>query len=151
LAAFQRTLVTKDRFDEYLGGDDKALTSEEKSGLELVLSQGCICCHSGPLMGGRFIMKMGLVNPYSNTDDKGRSEIMGNEAQDFLFKVPSLRNTAQTAPYFHDGENLEKAVFDTGWLQLGIKLSEKEVSEISAFLRALDNTRPFKRQLTTVN
>ena len=153
LAAFQRTLVTKDRFDEFLNGDDKALTSEEKSGLELVLSQGCISCHSGPLMGGRFVMEMGLVNPYANTEDKGRSEITGNEAQDFFFKVPSLRNTAQTAPYFHDGEgeNLEKAVFDTGWLQLGIKLTEKEVSEISAFLRALDNTRPFKRQLTTVN
>ena len=146
LAAFQRTLITKDRFDDYLSGDDKALTDQEKTGLELVLNKGCTVCHSGPLMGGRFIMKMGLVNPYSNVDDKGVPEITGNKAQEFLFKVPALRNTAQTAPYFHDGEGatLEQAVFDTGWLQLGIKLSDQEVADISAFMRALDNTRPFK-------
>ena len=147
LAAFQRTLITQDRFDDYLNGDDTALSAQEQRGLELVLNKGCISCHSGPLMGGRFLMKMGLVNPYPNVDDKGVADVTKNKAQEFFFKVPGLRNTAQTAPFFHDGagETLEQAVFDTGFLQLGIRLNDKEVADISSFLRALDNTRSFER------
>ncbi len=103
LAAFQRTLITQDRFDLFLAGDDDALNEQEKRGLRLVLNKGCSTCHSGPLMGGQFIIKMGLVNPYPNTQDKGRAEVSGRKQDDFLFKVPILRNIAQTAPFFHDG------------------------------------------------
>jgi len=146
LAAFQRTLITQDRFDLFLNGDDSALSEAEKNGLSLTMQKGCTACHSGPLMGGRFIMKMGLVNPYENTEDRGKGQLTGNPKDDFLFKVPSLRNVANTAPYFHDGggATLDQAVFDTGWLQLGIKLSDQEVNDISAFLKALDNTKPYR-------
>jgi len=146
LAAFQRTLITQDRFDLFLDGDDNALNEQEKRGLTLVLNTGCSTCHSGPLMGGQFIIKMGLVNPYPNTQDKGRSEITGRKQDDFLFKVPILRNIAQTAPFFHDGAaaDLDQAVFGTGWHQIGIEFEAQQVSDISAFLRALDNTRPFE-------
>jgi len=146
LAAFQRTLVTDDRFNHYLAGDDKALNEQEKRGLTRILSNGCSVCHTGPLMGGQFVMKMGLVNPYPNTQDKGLGAITGRPAHDFLFKVPGLRNTAMTAPFFHDGagETLEDAVFETGWHQIGIKLSDKDVADISAFLRALNNITPYQ-------
>ncbi len=146
LAAFQRTLITKDRFDLFLAGDEAALNDQEKRGLSLVLNAGCSTCHSGPLMGGQFIIKMGLVNPYPNTEDKGRGEVTGRKQDDFLFKVPILRNIAQTAPFFHDGAatDLEQAVFGTGWHQIGIKFDTQQVSDISAFLRSLDNTQPFE-------
>ena len=148
LAAFQRTLITKDRFDDFLNGDDSALNQQEQEGLSLVLNKGCITCHSGRLMGGQMVMKMGLVKPYPNTKDKGKGAITGNPRDDYLFKVPPLRNVAQTAPFFHDGEgeNLETAVLDTGWHQLGIRLNETEVNNISAFLRALNNTQPYTKR-----
>lgn len=143
LAAFQRTLITADRFDRWQKGDDKALSEMEKRGLERFVSTGCNACHNGPLMGGQLFMKMGLVNPYPNRIDKGRAHITGNAADDFLFKVPPLRNVAKTAPYFHDGAvySLEQAVKDTAWHQLGVKLKPDAVEDITAFLKALDNER----------
>ncbi len=148
LSAFQRTLITHDRFDDFQNGDDDALTQLEKDGFQTFVVKGCNACHNGPLMGGKLLIKMGLVKPYPNTEDKGRAEVTGNPAQNFLFKVPPLRHVAQTYPYFHDGagETLEEAVRDTGWHQLGIRLSEKEVDEISAFLRALNNTKKMSFQ-----
>ncbi|UTW54771.1 c-type cytochrome [Kordiimonas sp. SCSIO 12610] len=143
LAAFQRTLVTQDRFDDFLAGDDNALNEQEKKGLYTFIKSGCNGCHNGPLMGGELFMKMGLVNPYPNTDDKGRAEVTGKRRHNYLFKVPTLRNVAQTAPYFHDGAvfELDQAVSDTGWHQLGIKFTPEETKDIVAFLKALDNTR----------
>ncbi|STO98505.1 cytochrome-c peroxidase [Grimontia hollisae] len=143
LAAFQRTLITQDRFDEWLLGNDNALDEREIRGMERFVRVGCNACHNGPLMGGQLFMKMGLVNPYPNREDKGRAFVTGNSADNFIFKVPTLRHVAQTAPYFHDGAvfSLEQAVKDTAWHQLGTKLSEQDVTDISAFLRALDNTR----------
>ncbi|WP_028021478.1 cytochrome-c peroxidase [Enterovibrio calviensis] len=143
LAAFQRTLVTEDRFDAYLAGETTALTDQEKRGLDRFISTGCNACHNGPLLGGELFMKMGLVNAYSNTTDKGRAHLTGSSADNFIFKVPTLRNVAQTAPYFHDGAvfDLDQAVRDTAWHQLGVTLSEEDVKDISAFFTALDNTK----------
>ena len=141
LASFQRTLVTHDRFDDFLAGDQNALSLQEKKGLQTFINTGCNACHNGSLMGGQLLMKMGLVNAYPNKDDKGRAEVTNNPADNYLFKVPPLRNVAKTAPYFHDGEGatLEQAVLDTGWHQLGIKFTTEQVEDISAFLRALNN------------
>lgn len=141
LAAFQRTLITKDRFDNYLKGDKKALTPEERVGLSTFISKGCVACHNGPLLGGHLFMKMGIVHPYPNKIDKGVGGITNNAGDNYFFKVPSLRNVLQTAPYFHDGAatTIEKAIIDTGWHQLGIKLNDNEVSQIKSFFRALNN------------
>ena len=148
LAAFQRTLVTQDRFDQYLAGDDSALNKQEQQGLSLFFNKGCIACHSGHMMGGQLFMKMGLVKPYPNTQDKGKGDTTGKAHDEFMFKVPQLRNVAQTAPFFHDGagKNLEQAVLDTGWHQLGVRLNDSEVADLSAFLRTLSNTRPYIKQ-----
>ncbi len=145
LAAFQRTLITHDRFDLFIEGDNDALSAQEKRGFLLFQNKGCASCHSGPLMGGQFAMKIGVVVPYPNTKDKGLAEVTGRDAHNFLFKVPILRNVANTAPYFHDGagETLEEAVFLTGWHQLGQKMTTSEVGDISAFLRSLNNITPF--------
>lgn len=146
LAAFQRTLITQDRFDEFMAGDNSALSPLEKEGFLTLRKNGCTSCHSGPLMGGQFVMKLGVVNPYENTQDKGLAEVTGREDHNFLFKVPTLRNVGNTGPYFHDGavNDLEEVVFLTGWHQLGIELSDRDVAAITAFLQSLDNKKPYK-------
>lgn len=143
LASFQRTLITRDRFDEYLSGKKEAIDSNEKRGLDVFISKGCVACHNGPLLGGQLFMKMGLVNSYPNTSDKGLAQVTGNPADNYIFKVPSLRNILNTAPYFHDGAatSIDKAIFDTGWHQLGIKLNKKEVADIKIFFKTLNNQK----------
>ena len=136
IAAFERTLITRDRFDAWQKGDATALNAQEKSGLETFVASGCIACHSGPLLGGAMYQKMGLVQPYSNEEDKGRFDISGDTNDMFVFKVPSLRNVTRTGPYFHDGAvtDLSEAVRQMAWMQLGRDLSDQEVSDIVVFL-----------------
>lgn len=139
IAAFESTLITKDRFDDFLGGDAKALSAEEKKGLKAFMDAGCMSCHNGPLLGGNSYQKMGLLNPYANTKDLGRYDVTKKDADKYFFKVPSLRNVALTAPYFHDGASatLEDAVQQMAHLQLNKKLSDEEVKSIVTFLGAL--------------
>jgi len=143
LAAFQRTLITRDRFDDYLRGDLNALSEQEKRGITRFVEIGCTACHNGALMGGQEFMKLGTARPYPNKQDEGRAEVTGQSKDRFVFKVPPLRNVGLTAPYFHDGAGatLEAAVFDTAWHQLGIEITDADVRDITAFLRSLDNQK----------
>jgi len=144
VAAFERTLITRDRFDDFLKGDNNALTAAELKGLDTFISTGCIACHNGPLIGAGMFQKIGIANPYANSKDLGRFEITKNENDKLFFKVPSLRNIALTGPYFHDGSvsSLDEAVKNVAWLQLGKKLTDEEVKSIVAFLHTLsDKTR----------
>ena len=138
IAAYERTLVTHDRFDDFLEGDDKALDAQELRGLKLFLETGCTTCHFGPTLGGSQFQKVGLVNAYE-TSDLGRYEVTKDESDKYKFKVPMLRNIAITGPYFHDGKvkTLEEAVQKMGWLQLGLELTEEQVKDMVAFLHTL--------------
>ncbi|MBX3724244.1 MAG: cytochrome-c peroxidase [Turneriella sp.] len=138
IAAFERTLITHDRFDDFINGNDKALTKEEILGMQTFMSQGCTSCHIGPLLGGNSYRKMGQARPY-DTKDLGRFDLTKKEEDKFMFKVPSLRNVALTEPYFHDGSaaTLTEAVAKMAVHQLGKQLGEKEVNEIVTFLKAL--------------
>ncbi len=139
IAAFERTLITHDRFDDYLNGDNKALNAQEKQGLETFLETGCSACHNGPLLGGNNYKQLGIVELYKNQKDQGRFELTKKEADRMVFKVPTLRNIALTAPYFHDGqiEKLEDVITQMAKLQLGVSLSEQDVNNIAAFLGSL--------------
>jgi cytochrome c peroxidase len=139
VAAFERTLITRDRFDDYLGGELQALTAAETGGLKEFVEVGCIDCHSGALLGGDSYEKMGQVHEYANKKDLGRFGVTKDEEDKFVFKVPSLRNIALTAPYFHDGQvkTLAEAVKQMAWLQLGEELDESQVASIAAFLGSL--------------
>lgn len=66
IAAFERTLKTQDRFDDFQKGNHKALSIEEQEGLEKFIATGCITCHVGPLLGGNSFRKLGQINPYEN-------------------------------------------------------------------------------------
>lgn len=120
IAAFEETLVTPDsKFDQWLKGDDKALTTTELKGYELFKTSGCVACHNGPAVGGNSFQKMGVVEPYK-TDSKaeGVAGLTKKDEDRFKFKVPTLRNVELTYPYFHDGAapTLEKAVVTMGQL-----------------------------------
>ncbi|MCB1159137.1 MAG: cytochrome-c peroxidase [Leptospiraceae bacterium] len=138
IAAFERTLKTNDRFDDFIRGDFKALTEAELKGFETFMAKGCQSCHNGPLFGGNSFRKLGQVKPYE-TEDLGRFNVSKKEEDKFVFKVPSLRNIALTAPYFHDGKvkTLEDAVKLMGTHQLGIELKDNEIKEIVTFLNSL--------------
>lgn len=147
IGAFERTLITPSRFDEFLKGNDNALTAEEKKGAQLFVQTGCTACHNGATLGGSMFQKLGLVKPYA-TKDMGRFEVTKNEADKLMFKVPSLRNVAKTGPYFHDGsvKTLNEAVSIMAEYQLGRQLTPEQVNEIVTFLNALTATDTAKLQ-----
>ena len=140
LAAFERTLVTPSRWDRFLDGDHASLTALEQRGLKLFADVGCIQCHTGELVGGSMFQKAGVVDQWPNQSDQGRFEITHDEADRMVFKVPSLRNVAQTAPYFHDGSigTLRTAIAMMGRYQLGVELLPEEVTLIEIWLTSLD-------------
>jgi len=147
IAAFERTLVSKSRYDQWVTGDKNALTDEEKIGLKTFIEVGCITCHTGPLFGGNLYQKMGLVKPYSNTKDLGRFDVTKQESDKFMFKVSMLRNVALTAPYFHDGavKTLEEAVKIMADINLGKQLTDDQLKSIVAFLKALTDPKLEKK------
>lgn len=146
IAAFETTLVTPNsRFDQWLEGDDKALTKNELQGYQHFKDFGCTACHNGPAVGGNQFQKFGLIHPYAkDTKTLGRFAVTKNEADKYVFKVPTLRNVELTAPYFHDGEtwSLEEAVETMAWHQLGLKPKKTEVKSIVAFLKTLTGDQP---------
>ncbi len=149
IAAFERTLLTPSKFDDYLKGNANALTVEEKKGLKTFMDVGCTTCHMGSLLGGNMFQKFGLYGNYweltgSDPIDNGRFDVTGNEAEKYMFKVPSLRNIAETYPYFHDGsvKSLEEATKIIAKLNLNKDLTDQEVKEIVTFLKALTADLP---------
>jgi len=148
IAEFEKTLITPDsRFDQYLKGNDAAITAQEKHGYALFKSVGCSGCHSGVAMGGQAYEVMGLEGDYF-TDrgtklqkvDDGRMAVTNAEADHNRFKVPNLRNVALTAPYFHDGsaKTLTDAVRKMARYQTpDHDMSDADVADIVAFLNTL--------------
>ena len=141
IAEFEKTLVTPNsRFDQWLLGDEDALTANELAGYKLFKASGCASCHNGEAAGGNSFQKMGVVEPYqAKSPAEGLIAVTGKDADRFKFKVPTLRNIEMTYPYFHDGEaeTLTEAVDIMGRLQLGKKFNEKENAQIVAFLKTL--------------
>ena len=144
IAAFERTLITPAKWDNYLTGSAGALTLEEKRGLQTFLNVGCASCHMGSLLGGNIFQKFGVYGDYweytkSAVVDEGRFEVTKNEGDKYMFKVPSLRNITETHPYFHDGSvaDLNEAVKIMAKVNLNQDLTDGEVSDIVAFLGSL--------------
>lgn len=146
LATFERTLLSPNsRFDQYLLGDTDILTREEKYGYQRFKDYGCIACHQGVNIGGNMFQKFGVMGDYFQVrgnpteSDLGRYLVTKDEEDRNVFKVPSLRNVALTAPYFHDGSarTLEDAVDVMFKYQLGRIPSEQDKSVITQFLKTL--------------
>ena len=146
LSEFERSLVTPDSdFDLYLKGDETALSQEQLAGFQLFEELGCISCHQGQGIGGNMFQRMGAkLDYFADRDDltvfdMGRFNVTGDEFDRHRFKVPSLRNIALTAPYFHDSSaaTLEDAIQTMVRYQLGRRLKDADVQSIKAFLESL--------------
>jgi cytochrome c peroxidase len=129
IANFERTLTTPgSRFDRWLAGDVAALSATELSGYRLFKSLGCVSCHQGVNIGGNLYQRQGVFHPLAPKPE--------------VLRVPSLRNVADTPPYFHDGSarTLEEAVRRMSFAQLNSKLVGEQIEQIVAYLRTLSGT-----------
>jgi cytochrome c peroxidase len=154
IATFERTLLTEDApFDRYLRGDPQAIDARAKLGYRRFRELGCASCHQGVNIGGNMFQRFGIMADYFGdrarqspavAADLGRFNVTGQEVDRHVFKVPSLRNVVETAPYFHDGSaaTLDVAVAVMGRYQLGRELSRDEIDSLLAFLKTLTGTTP---------
>jgi cytochrome c peroxidase len=127
IASFERTLVTPDsRFDQWLAGDATALSADELNGYRLFKSLGCVSCHQGVNVGGNLFERHGIFHPLAAPHPE-------------ILRVPSLRNVATTAPYFHDGSapTLDDAVRKMAVAQLNSTLTDQQANSIVAYLKTL--------------
>jgi cytochrome c peroxidase len=127
IATYERSLLTPgSRFDRWLEGDATALSAEEHAGYMLFKSIGCVSCHQGVNVGANLFERHGIFHPLASPKPE-------------ILRVPSLRNVATTAPYFHDGSapTLGDAVRRMAAAQLDQTLSDKQVRLIVAFLNTL--------------
>ncbi|HGM7028421.1 TPA: cytochrome-c peroxidase [Serratia liquefaciens] len=144
IAEFEKTLITPDSpFDNWLRGDDNAMTMQQKHGYQLFKDNKCATCHGGTILGGRSFEPLGLKRDFNfgeiTAADIGRMNVT-SEARDRLRqKVPGLRNVALTAPYFHRGDvaTLDEAVKLMLRYQVGTELPQQDVDDIVAFLESL--------------
>lgn len=149
VGAFERTLVTPSRFDDYLGGRADALTAGERRGLRTFIDTGCARCHRGVGVGGNQFRKFGVKEDYwkathAREIDRGRADVTKDPADLYVFKVPGLRNVEMTPPYFHDGSvgTLPEAVRVMARVQLGKTLSDSDTAALVTFLKSLTGKPP---------
>jgi cytochrome c peroxidase len=149
IGAYERTLITPSRFDEYLTGRTEALSKSERQGLRKFMDTSCSSCHNGVLVGGGMFGKFGVVEDYwketgSQGPDQGRFDVTMSPADMYVFKVSGLRNVAMEPLYFHDGSvrTLPEAVRIMARVQLGKTLSDQDTNTIVAFLNSLTGKVP---------
>jgi cytochrome c peroxidase len=159
IAAYERTLITPDSpYDRFVAGDKKAMSPAAQRGWRLVQSANCVMCHSGPMFNGAadkkvgegFYMKFPLIpdaaleTKYRFSEDLGRFNETHAEADKNMWRVPTWRNIALTAPYFHNGSvaTLDEAVRVMAKTQLARELKPQEVGDIVEFLKALTGKAP---------
>jgi len=135
---FERTLVTPSPYDEFLHGDEKAMSQSQKDGLKTFIDKGCATCHTGIALGGS-MQAFGITGKYKYADV---GDFKGDK--NGLVKVPTLRNITQTRPYFHNGAiwTMKEAIQEMGRIQLGMKITDKEAASIESFFTALEGKKP---------
>ena len=149
IAVFEATLITPNApFDRFLNGQPNALSPGQKEGLSLFMQKGCAACHNGINVGGGMYAPFGVANK-PGTDllppgDLGRFTVTNTTSDKYVYKVPTLRNIALTAPYFHTGNtwDLRQAVAVMGTSQLGTQLTAAEIDKITDFLNSLTGEQP---------
>lgn len=160
IAAYERTLITRgSAYDRFVQGDTKAMSAQAQKGWKLVQEVGCLSCHSGPNFAGpmlpfgtalyqKFPTFAGSAydKKYDLLKDPGRFEVTKNPDDKNKWRVPTWRNVAETAPYFHNGlvKTLDEAVRVMAKTQLNRDLKDDQVKDIVAFLKAL-SAKPAKQ------
>lgn len=144
IGAFERRLVTPSRWEKFLRGDEAALTADEMHGYNLFIEHGCSSCHSGVLVGGEGLPRLGAATPYSDTADPGRYKVTQKETDRMVFKAPALRNVAQRAPYFHSDKIAipAEAELQMGRYQVGRKIGNPDAQAIVTWPNTLTGDLP---------
>lgn len=164
IAAYERTLVTPNSpYDQYVEGDADALTEQQLDGMETFTELGCQSCHYGPMFSGQWEEPESgnfygqqhptypdneqcseYVDEYDLMENDGRMGVTGDEADQYVYKVPTLRNVEHTAPYMHTGEvpTLEEAVRVMAACQLDTEISDEDAQDVTAFLTSLSGEYP---------
>ena len=158
IAAYERTLITPNSpSDRFVKGDRTALNAQQQRGMQAFAETGCTSCHaganfSGPALpaGTPFFMKFPTyvdneyVARYHLLDDGGKAVQSGKTEDQNFWRVPTLRNLAYTAPYFHNGQvkSLPEAVRVMAATQLRKSLTDAQVQDITAFLGGLNGEFP---------
>lgn len=148
IGEYEKTLITPNSdFDRYLKGDQTALNAQQLRGYELFKQNKCDTCHTGVSLGGQSYEYMGLYGDYFK--DRGTPLTEANEGRFaqtkdpydmHRFKVPTLRNIALTAPYFHDASasDLKEAVRVMLKYQSNVQQpKQQDIDDISSFLESL--------------
>jgi cytochrome c peroxidase len=158
IAAYERTLITPNSpYDRYVRGEKGAMTAQQVRGMQTFGDMGCTTCHSGANFDGPtlqtgqgFYQKFPLntdndyVAKYGLMNDTGRMATTGKAEDKNMWRVPTLRNLAYTAPYMHTGsvKSLPEAVALMSKTQLGKDLAQQQIEDIVAFLGALNGEFP---------
>jgi cytochrome c peroxidase len=159
IATYERTLVSgASAFDAFRFADKSALTPAQWAGFQTFREVGCVQCHMGPDFAGPPPLARGagfyqtfplfpagpLVAKYKLLDDPGRMAATGQPADRNVWRVPSMRNVALTAPYFHNGRvpTLEEAVRVCAEGGNNRTLDAAQVQAITAFLGSLSGSLP---------
>ena len=160
IGAYVRTLLTRGSYDEFLDGDNDAISEQAKRGLTNFINLGCKGCHTGMSVGGQSMQRFPIRHFATIHDLRPNFTIYpeikrvemdfpfenkgGFQGQKITnkFRVPILRNVTKTSPYFHNGavDKIREAVQIMGINQLGINLSAKQIDELVAFLQTLEGT-----------
>jgi cytochrome c peroxidase len=147
IVEFEYMLTTPNcKFDKYLK-HQTTLTKQELEGYELFKSIGCIKCHDGQNIGGNKFEKFGISNQDKCIDD--RYTFTHNKADKCFYRVPTLRNIALSAPYFHNAQtySLKKAIEIMALKETDTKLTPQEIDKIYSFLLTLTGDFPPLREL----
>jgi cytochrome c peroxidase len=157
IAAFERTVLSGNSpYDKYQAGDKAALTEAQTRGMKLFDDVGCSSCHAPPLFSNYKFYNAG-VGSKKDQPDVGRKAVTNDDTDLGKFRVPALREVANTAPYFHDGScaTLPEAValmagggIDNPNISAVLKgigakpLSDQDKADIVEFLKALNGEYP---------
>jgi len=97
LATYVRSILSGDSpYDRFVAGDRAALSPEAQTGLHVFRGKGnCPACHVGPNFSDERLHNTGVAWQNGRLADEG-----GGRG---VFKTPTLREVARTAPYMHDG------------------------------------------------
>ena len=146
LEVFMKGLITPAPIDDFIKGNNDALTTAQIEGGHLFNDKNCYSCHTASNIGGQMVQKLGVTQEWPNQRDLGYYKIYRNPAYKMFFRVSPLRNVEKTAPYFHDASsnNLPEAIKRMGKYERGLEISADEASKIQAFLKSLTGDIPYE-------
>ena len=179
IGVYERTVTgLNSRFDKYIRGDDTKMNQQEINGFNLYMGKAkCGTCHFAPLFNGALppfyeitdhhsigVPLKDTMAKYKIDPDTGMAKLDGNAFNKFSFKTPTVRNSALTAPYMHNGvfKTLEQVIEFynhaggnkfrkdfrpdmTGLpfltlIPIELNLTESEKKDLVAFIHALNDT-----------